>query len=62
VGGFLEMLAKLSPNWTRIVKQNVDAMTTSKLAEVLDLAYLDARAVQDELRERREGQASGCCV
>jgi len=57
--GFLEMLAELSPSWSRIVRHNVDAMTTSRLAEVLDLAYVDARAVQDELRSRREGQACG---
>ena len=62
VSGFIEMLTKLSPIWTRIVTQNLDHMTTSKLAEVLDMAFLDARAVREELRGKREVRTVGCCV
>jgi hypothetical protein len=53
--GFLDTLTDISPIWSHIVADCFTAMTTSKLAEVLDLSYIDAEAVRDVLREREEG-------
>jgi len=60
--GFVELLSELSPIWSRIVIGNLESMTTGKLAEVLDLGILDARAVREELHQRGEMQACDCCV
>jgi transcriptional regulator with XRE-family HTH domain len=58
-GAFVELLRSLSPIWTGVLSRKADAMTTSRLAEVLGLPYLDAREVRDELLERREAVAGG---
>ena len=60
---FVDLLRELTPIWYSIVADNVDTMTTSKLAEALGLeSVLDAMAAREEILARREGVVCGCRV
>jgi len=62
VSTFVQQMEALTPIWLDIVCRNADEMTTSKLADMIDLGVIDALAVRDELLARQKRMANGCSL
>lgn len=48
IGNFLDAFRAYSPLWVGLFLRHVGGMTVSRLAECLDLSYVDAKSVMDE--------------
>lgn len=48
IGDFLEAFKTYSPLWAKLLQRHVSGMTVSRLAECLDLSYVDTKNVMEE--------------
>jgi len=48
IGNFLDAFKAYSPLWARLLQHHIGGMTVSRLAECLDLSYVDAKSVMEE--------------